>query len=88
VFCSFLLLLLTVNLLQVSVFCLFADGTPVLTSFSLQRFLSLAVAGSSVFILSFGPFIVNVRHRIVCVLKSLHRLLILRSYCWAMCKLL
>jgi len=30
------------------------------TSFSLQRFLMLAVAGASVFLLSFGPFIVNV----------------------------
>lgn len=34
-------------------------GMPVLTSFSLQRLLMLAVAGMSVFILSFGPFIVN-----------------------------
>jgi len=35
----------------------------VLTSFSLQRLLMLAVAGTSVFILSFGPFIVNVSLR-------------------------
>jgi len=42
---------------------LFSDGTPVLTAFSLERFLALAVAVLSVFILSFGPFIVNVRNQ-------------------------
>ena len=39
---------------------MFTDGLPVLTSFSMQRLLVLAVAVASVFILSFGPFIVNV----------------------------
>ena len=45
----------------------FSDGTPVLTSFSLQRFLMMAVAGSSVLLLSFGPFIVNVCGFILCL---------------------
>jgi len=52
--------------------CLCAGGTPVLTSFCLQRLLVLAVAGTSVFILSFGPFIVNV---------SLCQLLTLQCMC-------